>query len=108
MKLTVNRTIAVGDPGWGARSDLFMMLLDAIVIAAVTVALALGAAVFFIVSSLAHAAPLIAARVGRSRIDVVVVRTGSRTWRARPQPASRPTSSLAPGFGHALQSEPRN
>ncbi|MGO9356849.1 MAG: hypothetical protein ACLP1D_04140 [Xanthobacteraceae bacterium] len=85
-----------------------MMLLDAIVIAAVTVALALGATVFFIVSSLANAALLIGARAGRSRIDVVVVRTGRRTWRARPQTASRLRPSLAPGFQHALQGELRD
>jgi hypothetical protein len=79
--------IAIDDE-YPCRIGLFMQLLDAITIAAVAAALALCAAVAFIVASLTRAAPLLAARLGRSRIDVVLVRNGRRTW--RPQQTRQP------------------
>ena len=97
----MNRTIAIDDE-YARRIGLFMLLLDAITIAALAAALALCAAVAFIVASLTRAAPLLAARLGQSRIDVVLVRNGRRTW--RPQQTRQPLlASRAAGLQPALR-----
>lgn len=63
-----------------------MLLLDGIAIAAVAAALSIAVATAVAVASLLKAAPLMAARAGRGRFDVVVVRPGLR-------PASRRSRS---------------
>jgi hypothetical protein len=73
-----------------------MMLLDAIAVVALAAAVIFSGAVVFIVASLLRAAPLLATRMGRSRIDVILVRPWRRSW--QPRRARSPRPSLAAGL----------
>lgn len=76
-----------------------MLLLDGIVLTVLLAALGAVAAVVFVVWSFAHAAPLIAGRMGRT-VDVLLVR--SRPSR-RPTPRSAPRAAVSLVLGGGLQ-----
>jgi len=78
-----------------------MLLFVGIVITALATALVTGAAVTFILLSFMRAAPVLAARTGRS-VDVVVVGGPSWPQRSGLRPAPRPGSRVRV-LGGALQ-----
>lgn len=68
-----------------------MLLFDGLLIAVITTATALTAAVAYVVVSLSRAAPLIAARTGRARVDIVLISAWHRSA-LRPATVRRPVA----------------